>query len=210
VQPKVISGLATAMGEYGGSLTLTASLFFYEVRTDSYHRPITSELMILAPGFAISLIYYLKFGCFVSTRAEVELSGQIKIGRGSRISSFCRIKASGPLSIGRDVSITNGTCIAASGSGIEIGDDCLISPNVTILSANYRHSELDRPIRQQGMTSKGVKIGNNVWLGAGVVVLDGAEIGDGTIVAPNSVVSSRLPANTIAQGNPARVIFTRR
>jgi acetyltransferase-like isoleucine patch superfamily enzyme len=116
----------------------------------------------------------------------------------------------GPLSIGRDVSITNGTCIAASGNGIEIGDDCLISPNVTILSANYRHSELDRPIRQQGMTSKGVKIGNNVWLEAGVVVLDGAVIRDGTIVAPNSVVSSRLPANTIAQGNPARVIFTRR
>ena len=45
---------------------------------------------------------------------------------------------------------------------------------------------------------------------ATVVVLDGAAIGDGAIVAPNSVVSTRLPANTIAQGNPARVIFTRR
>jgi acetyltransferase-like isoleucine patch superfamily enzyme len=166
--------------------------------------------MILAPRFAISLMYYIKFRCFVSIRAEVEFHDQIRIGRGSRISSFCRIKASGPLNIGRDVSITNGTCIAASGNGIEIGDDCLISPNVTILSANYRHSELDRPIRQQGMTSRGVKIGNNVWLGAGVVVLDGSVIGDGVIVAPNSVVSSRLPANTIAQGNPARIIFTRR
>jgi acetyltransferase-like isoleucine patch superfamily enzyme len=166
--------------------------------------------MILAPGSAISLLYFLKFRCFVSIRAEVEFTKHITIGRGTRISSFCRIKASGPLSIGRDVSITNGTCIAASGIGIEIGDDCLISPNVTILSANYRHSELDRPIRHQGMTSKGVTIGNNVWLGAGVVVLDGSVIGDGTIVAPNSVVSSRLPANSIAQGNPARVIFTRR
>jgi acetyltransferase-like isoleucine patch superfamily enzyme len=166
--------------------------------------------MILAPGFAISLLYYMKFRCFVSIRAQVEFTKRIEIGHGTRVSSFCRIKASGPLRIGRDVSITNGTCIAASGIGIEIGDDCLISPNVTILSANYRHSELDRPIRQQGTTSKGVKIGNNVWLGAGVVVLDGAVIGDGAIVAPNSVVSTRLPANTIAQGNPARVIFTRR
>jgi acetyltransferase-like isoleucine patch superfamily enzyme len=166
--------------------------------------------MLLVPGFLVTLIYYLKFRCFVSIRAEVEINDQIRIGRGSRISSFCRIKASGPLRIGRDVSITNGTCIAASGNGIEIGDDCLISPNVTILSANYRHSELDRPIRQQGTTSKGVKIGNNVWLGAGVVVLDGADIGDGVIVAPNSVVSSTLPPNTIAQGHPARVIFTRR
>ncbi|MGH6918686.1 MAG: hypothetical protein ACREJ0_13410 [Geminicoccaceae bacterium] len=69
---------------------------------------------------------------------------------------------------------------------------------MTILSANYRHSDLDLPIRQQGTTSRGVKIGNNVWLGAGVVVLDGAVIGDGVIVAPNSVVSIRLPANTIA------------
>ena len=97
------------------------------------------------------------------------------------MSSFCRIKVSGTLSIGRDASITNGTCIAASGNGIEIGDP-----------------------------SRGVKIGNNVWLGAGVVVLDGAVIGVGAIVAPNSVMASRLPANTISQGNPARVIFTRR
>jgi acetyltransferase-like isoleucine patch superfamily enzyme len=189
---------------------MTIAAPFPHVRAIGRHRPSTGDQMILAPRFAISLIYYWRFRCFVSIRAEVELNEHIRIGRGSRISSFCRIKAAGPLTIGRDVSVTNGTCIAASGEGIEIGDDCLISPNVTILSANYRHSELDRPIRQQGMTSKGVKIGSNVWLGAGVVVLDGSAIGDGTIVAPNSVVSSRLPPNTIVQGNPARVIFTRR
>ena len=166
--------------------------------------------MILVPRLALSLAYYLKFGCLVSMRAEVEFNNQIKIGRGSRISSYCRIKASGPLTIGRDVSITNFTCIAAGSSGIEIGDDCLISPNVTILGANYEYSRLDVPIRQQGMNSKGVRIGNNVWIGAGVVVLDGSVIEDGAIVAPNSVVSSRLPTNTICRGDPAKVIFTRR
>jgi acetyltransferase-like isoleucine patch superfamily enzyme len=143
-------------------------------------------------------------------RAEVEFNNYIRIGRGSRISSYCRIKASGPLSIGRNVSITNFTCIAAGRGGIEIGDDCLISPNVTILSANYQYSRLDVPIRQQGMTSKGIRIGNNVWIGAGVVVLDGSVIEDGTIVAPNSVVTSRLPTNTVCHGNPAKVVFTRR
>ncbi|MEM7021882.1 MAG: acyltransferase [Pseudomonadota bacterium] len=156
------------------------------------------------------MAYYLKYRCMVSMRAEVEFSRWISIGRGSRISSYCRIKAAGPLTIGRDVSITNFSCIAAGSSGIEIGDDCLISPNVTILGSNYQYGRLDKPIRGQGITSKGIRIGNNVWIGAGVIVLDGSVIEDGTIVAPHSVVSSHLPTNTICQGNPAKVIFTRR
>ncbi|MGH6918685.1 MAG: hypothetical protein ACREJ0_13405 [Geminicoccaceae bacterium] len=76
--------------------------------------------MLLAPGFVMSLLYYFKFRCLVSPRAEVELNDRIRIGRGSRISSFCRIKASGPLRIGRDVSITNGTCTQRPAPGSKL------------------------------------------------------------------------------------------
>ncbi len=147
----------------------------------------------------------------VSPKAEVELSPFLTIGRKTQISSFCKIKASdGPLAIGSNVSI--GTCcfIASHKMGIEIGDYCLISPNVAIIGNDYKYDRLDVPICMQEQTSKGIKIGNNVWIGAGAVVLDGVTIGDNVIIAPNSVVSKKVPDNAIIQGNPAKVIFTRR
>ena len=73
--------------------------------------------------------------------------------------------------------------------GVRIGDDCLISPNVSIVGSNYRYDRLDVPVSQQGESSKGVAIGNDVWIGVGCAILDGARIGDHAIVAPNAVVS---------------------
>lgn len=163
------------------------------------------------PAPLVTLVYWLKFGCFVSPRAEVEYSRWVTIGRRTQISSFTKIKASnGPLTIGRDVSIGTGCFLQSGTVGLSLGDDCLISPHVTIVASNYRYDRLDVPIHRQGYTSRGVRIGSNVWLGVGVVVLDGSDIGDGAIVAPNSVVSGRLPANAIARGDPAKVIFERR
>jgi acetyltransferase-like isoleucine patch superfamily enzyme len=147
----------------------------------------------------------------VSTRAEVELSPLLHIGRGSEVSSFSKIKASyGPLQLGKNCFVGAGCFIAAHQGGVVIGDDCLISPHVTILSSNYHFRRLDVPIWRQGCSSKGVRIGNNVWIGSGACILDGAQVGSGVIVAPNSVVSGKIPDNVIVQGNPAKVIFTRR
>jgi acetyltransferase-like isoleucine patch superfamily enzyme len=163
------------------------------------------------PSVLVTLSYWLKFGCLVSPRAEVDFSANVRIGPRTKISSFCKIKAAaGSLTIGADTSIGAGCFIGAGSAGTAIGDDCLISPHVTILATNYRYERLDVPIQKQGQTSRGVRIGDNVWIGAGVVVLDGSDIGEGAIIVPNSVVSSRVPPNAIVQGNPAKVIFTRR
>jgi len=163
------------------------------------------------PGFAVTILYWLRFRCLVSPRAEVDFHPNLEIGRGTRIGSFTKIKASnGRLTIGSNVSIGNSSFIGSGTGGTRIGDHCLISNNVTILSSNYRYDRLDQPIMMQGVTSKGVEIGADVWLGSGVIVLDGSVIGESTIVTPGSVVSSRLPAGVIVQGNPAKVIFERR
>ncbi len=165
----------------------------------------------LVPAPIITVIYFIKYRCLVSPKAEVELSPLLTIGKKTQISSFCKIKASdGPLAIGSDVSI--GTCcfISADKMGVEIGDYCLISPNVTIIGNDYKYDRLDVPVCMQEKTSKGIKIGDNVWIGANATVLDGATIGNNVIVAPNSVVSRKVPDNAIIQGNPAKVIFTRR
>ncbi|MBE0664783.1 MAG: acyltransferase [Chrysiogenales bacterium] len=165
----------------------------------------------LLPRWVISLYYFLKYRCKVSTRAEVELSPLLSIGRGSEVSSFTKIKASyGPLRIGARCSIGAGCFLSSHQGGLTIGDDCLISPNVTIIANNYNYQRLDVPIREQGSQSRGVRIGSNVWIGSGVCVLDGAQIGSGVIVAPNSVVSGKIPDHVIVQGSPAKVIFTRR
>jgi acetyltransferase-like isoleucine patch superfamily enzyme len=166
----------------------------------------------LTPGFVNTLRGYLKYGCMISPRAEVEITANLRIGRKSIVSSFTKIKATdGPFRIGSHVEISNGCVLSSHTRGVEIGDDCLIGPNVSILGNNYRYDLLDVPIRlQEKVSPKGIRIGNNVWIGAGCVILDGADIGSGTILTPNSVVSGRIPENSIAQGNPAKVIFTRR
>ena len=165
----------------------------------------------LVPAPVVSLLCYLRFRARVSPRAEVELGPNLRIGRASQIASFCKLKASdGRLEIGANTDIATGCFLAANAGGLKIGDDVLIGPNCTIVSNTYVYDDISRPTREQGLRSIGTRIGNNVMLGAGVVVLDGSEIGHGVIVTPNSVVSGKVPPNTIVQGNPARVIFRRR
>ncbi len=165
----------------------------------------------LIPSLLVSVIAYIKYRAYVSPRAEVEISPLLKIGRKAEVSSFTKIKAtSGILSIGAHTAIASGCFIGSGEKGTEIGSHCLVGPNCTIVSSSYRYEKLDVPFSQQGHQSKGTRIGNNVLLGAGTVVIDGAEIGDGVMIGANSVVTGRIPANTVAGGNPARVLFNRR
>jgi acetyltransferase-like isoleucine patch superfamily enzyme len=173
----------------------------------------TSDILrrFLVPAPLVSLIYLARHGCKISFKAEVELTPNLTIGRGTQVSSFVKIKASyGPLRIGERVAIATGVFIAAHEGGVEIGDDSMVGPNTVIVGVNYRYDKLDVPVQWQGTTSKGIKIGRDVWLGANVVVMDGAEIGDHTIVSPGSVVSGRLPDRVVASGSPAKVVFKRR
>jgi acetyltransferase-like isoleucine patch superfamily enzyme len=163
------------------------------------------------PSIVVTIIFLFKYKCKVSPKSEVDLSKYLVIGKGTQVSSFCKIKASdGPMRIGENVSIATGCFLSSASGGVEIGDYCMISPNVTIVGNNYKYDRLDMPMCLQEITSKGVRIGRDVWVGAGAAILDGANIGDGVIVSPNSVVSGNIPENTIVQGNPAKVIFTRR
>jgi acetyltransferase-like isoleucine patch superfamily enzyme len=165
----------------------------------------------LVPAPLVTLVYLLRFRCQVSLRAEVDLCREVRLGRGTEIGSFAKLKASGgELRVGDWVSIGTGCFVSADRGGVSIGDYCMIGPNACIVGNGYRYDRLDAPICLQQKTSKGIRIGDNVWIGAGAVVMDGARIESGAIVAPNSVVAGRVPKDVIVQGNPARVVFTRR
>ena len=165
----------------------------------------------LIPGHFVSLYYYAKFGCIVSPKAEVDISNNLIIGKKSQISSFVKMKvADGLLQIGERTDISVGCFLSSSPGQLVIGDDCLIGANCTILSNNYITSSMEYSFRDQGSTTVGTRIGNNVLVGANSVIVDGSIIGDGVVIAANSLVSGKIASNSIIQGNPARVIFTRR
>lgn len=159
----------------------------------------------------ITNIYYLfRYRCLISGKAEVELSGNIRFGKWVTISSFTKLKATeGPLVIGTASGFATSCFVAASSGGIHIGNDCLFGPNVNIVASNYRTDRLDIPFKDQGSSSKGITIGNNVWVGAGTTILDGTIIGDNTIVVANSLLNRHYRPNVVLQGNPAKVILRR-
>jgi len=160
---------------------------------------------LATPGFVVTLYYLIRYGAKVSPRAEVEISDNLTFGQSCTVSSFTKIKAAaGPLKIGSRCGFGTG-CFLSSGEGeLLIGDNLVCGPNVVIMATSYRYEKLDVHLHDQGHTSKGTKIGSNVWIGAGAVILDGSDIGDNCIVVANSVVSRKFPAGTIIQGNPAK------
>lgn len=94
--------------------------------------------------------------------------------------------------------------IALDVGAITIGDDVQIGPNVQLLTAT--HPLAGQPRRDKWEGSKPITIGDNVWLGGGVIVCPGVTIGANTVVGAGAVVTGDLPAGVLAVGNPARVI----
>ena len=164
----------------------------------------------LTPSFLVTVIYGVKYKCLVSPRAEVDLSSLVKLGKGTQVAAFTRIKATdGPLRIGKNVAIGSNCFISAHPGGVEIGDFTMLGPGVTVVANSYRHDRLDIPICLQEKTSKGVRIGIDVWVGAGAIVLDGVSIGDGAIIGAGAVVTEDIPERGIAVGVPAKVVSIR-
>lgn len=115
---------------------------------------------------------------------------------------------------GTGITIGNGTGINAraylSGQGgIQIGNEVIFGPDVKIFSENHNYADPTQTIKAQGVSRKGVIIGDNCWIGAGVTILDGVNIGNGCVIAAGSVVSRSIPENAIAAGIPAKVIKNR-
>lgn len=133
-----------------------------------------------------------------SDRSQLSIGSRSKIKWGVLLQTY-----GGRIAIGHRVSIGEYTVISGHG-GVEIGENAILGPRCVIHAANHIF-EGAVPIRFQGETAKGVRICNDVWLGAGVIVLDGVAIGAGSIVGAGSVVTRNIPEGVVAFGNPCKV-----
>jgi acetyltransferase-like isoleucine patch superfamily enzyme len=90
---------------------------------------------------------------------------------------------------------------------VEIGEHCMLANGCFITDADHRFDDPVTPVPWQGFTTKGpTRLGDNVWLGAHVVVTGGVTIGERAVIGANSVVTRDIPAHAIAAGSPAKVI----
>ena len=139
----------------------------------------------------------------------------VLIGDNAVIGRNTRIECTGGLQhIGKGFRIGNRTtfgndCMFGAAGGIEIGNDVVAGQYIRFHSENHNYDDLTKLIREQGVSHKGIKIGNNCWIGAGVVFLDGAELGDGCVVGANAVVTKKFPDNVVIAGIPARILTYR-
>ena len=88
-----------------------------------------------------------------------------------------------------------------------IGDDVMMGPNYIIYTRNHSFNRTDIPMNKQGMQDfKSVVIGNDVWIGARVIILPCVQIGDGSIIGAGSIVTKDVPPYAIVGENPAKII----
>lgn len=149
----------------------------------------------------------------ISPLADIEDSvrgTKIVIGARTVVDSFVKFKpagGTGDVVIGPDCVVNSG-CVLYTGNGIQIGQGVAIAANCTLAPTNHEFRRRDIPIRLQGFAADkgGIVIENDVWIGANCVLLDGAILRDGCVIAAGSIVRGEIPAFSIYGGNPIALL----
>ncbi|MGN7890114.1 acyltransferase [Dyadobacter endophyticus] len=124
---------------------------------------------------------------------------EVRIKRNADVSMFIELG---------DYSELGTNCVIQSNT--YIGENVIMGPDVKIYTKNHKYDSLDIPIQFQGHTEEAVRIGNDVWIGANVVITPGVVIGDHSIVAAGAVVTKAVPPYAIVGGVPAKVLKYRK
>jgi acetyltransferase-like isoleucine patch superfamily enzyme len=139
---------------------------------------------------------------------EALREGRLELGQGVLLEPGVWITAPGQARvwIGEGTFLNRNVMVAAQ-ELVEIGAHCMLANGCFVSDANHRFNDPDQPITWQGFESKGpTRIGENCWLGVGVVVTSGVTIGERCVIGANSVVTRDIEPYSIAAGAPARVL----
>lgn len=135
---------------------------------------------------------------------------RLRHGKSLIISPGAHLKPCRHITLGDNVFIGRHVSITTSLSGrspITIGNDVLLAEGVKIIGGNHEFRSLELRINQQGEGKQGrILIGDDVWIGAGAIVLTGVSIGSGAVIAAGSVVTKDVPPLAIVGGVPAKII----
>lgn len=154
-------------------------------------------------GRTVTLGDYVKINALC--RHGVHLGNYVSIHDNTTIDCTGVIRNIGNgIKIGNNVGISENCHFQVRGN-VEIGDDVLFGPNVTIISESHNFDRLSESISTQGEERIGVNIGSGCWIGANVTILDGVNIGGNCIIGAGSVVISDIPEEAVAVGIPATV-----
>lgn len=160
----------------------------------------------------------IRFGRNVRLSGEIKLMNNIYIGNNSDLRGKIEIsdnvfihenvliRSNSFISVGEGTTINRNACIL---SKVRIGRKCSIAPNVVIIGSNHIFSDPNVDIKDQGIDSIGITIEDDVWLSSNVTVLDGVQIGKGSIIAAGAVVNKNVPPFTVMGGIPAKLLKNR-
>ena len=148
---------------------------------------------------------------WISRRSSIRTDGggTITIGKSCELHDFSMLLTyGGDIKIGDHCSINPFTIIYGHG-GVSIGSGVRIAAHTVVIPANHNIGDRGQPLHSSGVVTRGITIGDEVWIGSGVRILDGVHIGDHAVIGAGSVVTKSIPANCMAAGVPARVIKER-
>jgi acetyltransferase-like isoleucine patch superfamily enzyme len=148
---------------------------------------------------------------FVAPDVTIEIGKDAKLhlGRWSWIGHGTKIRAhEGEVRIGAKT-VLGQECTISSFQHVSIGRECILADRVMLIDFDHGVVEVERPIREQGIYKRDVRVGHNVWMGYGACVLRGATIGDNAIVGTSTVITKDVPDDAVVAGIPARVLRMR-
>jgi acetyltransferase-like isoleucine patch superfamily enzyme len=148
---------------------------------------------------------------FVAPDVTIEIGkgAKLHLGRWSWIGHGTKIRAhEGEVYIGAK-SVLGQECTISSFQHVSIGRECIVADRVMLIDFDHGVVEVERPVREQGIYKRDVRVGHNVWMGYGACVLRGVTIGDNAIVGTSTVVTKDVPDNAVVAGIPARVLRMR-
>ncbi|MGA2453935.1 MAG: DapH/DapD/GlmU-related protein [Solirubrobacteraceae bacterium] len=193
---------------HGGPLTLLRFMRAHRMLNRHYARLLGRYVLLK-----------LRFGrrlqtdgiCFICPHVTFEIGrhATLRIGRWAWIGHGSKIRVhEGEVSIGAKTVIGQ-DCTISAYQHVSIGRECIIADRVMLIDFDHGVTEVERPIRAQGIYKRDVRVGHNVWLGYGACILRGVTVGENSVVGTSAVVTKEVPANAVVGGTPARVIRMR-
>jgi len=140
---------------------------------------------------------------------EIGPDATVHLGRWAWVGNDTKIRChEGEVRIGAKT-VLGQECTISAYQHISIGRECIVADRVMLIDFDHGVTEVERPIRAQGIYKRDVRVGHNVWIGYGAAFLRGTTTGDNAIVGTYAVVTKDVPANAVVGGIPAKVIRMR-